>query len=81
MGRPKPPTPMRVLVNNVTSYTGRSIVESLQREGHTVVALGSGDNTTAPDGVEVMEMSAINDGFVENVLSVMRLSTRCPVTH
>lgn len=73
-GRPKPPPPMRVLVNDTGSYAGQSIVETLQAQGHTVVAIvGESDDGPVPEAVtEKLKMRPFTTAFNETVLSVCR---------
>ena len=76
MGRPKPPTPMRVLVNDASGWGGRAVVDALKKDGHSVVALTAPDQD-APDGLDELRMGDITPEFIESLLQVCRLALMC----
>jgi len=60
---------MRVLLNDASSYSGRSLVEALQKQGHTVIALtnpGEGDLPTTIN--ESFEFEPFKQPFIDTVL-------------
>ena len=71
MGRPKPPPPMKVLVNNADSLVGTAVVEALKKEGHTVFALTTPDASAPPEGMKAICMDNITPEFVDELLSVL----------
>ena len=70
MGRPKPVKPMRVACNATASYCGRSLVEALQKVGHTVVAFAE-PGEEVPMNVDSYVMEPFTDGFVTKILEVI----------